>query len=471
MEQVNYNFSNQRTINILCLFIAILLFVQAVILLNLPLTDQIKICLVLQTILLGIFTFCSKINTNTYLNPALLVFSSLYFWHTPMLLFNLINLNVDFTYTGNFLEIGADYLSISVAFISLCMAFFVFGSLFGYKKKFNKRLYILRKEHNLAFYEQIPFFLIFTITNLYFFLIFFSFLGQAYIDLYSSDLEESILARTLNITRFLCIPAILLLFNSLKKSRSLIFATTFTIFLIIINILMGSRSMPFIYSLTLLVAIDYYIRKISFRLLILVVLIASAASYIIAETRDQSVGFGIFDFNNLGKNIDFLNLFWSAGGVIRNVIRTFYFAEVSPPLYGSSFLYGFLIVIPSPILDWFGLLHFFYIDRPSQWLINNSSDVPENSGLGFSLIAEVYLNFKLWGCLAFFPLGWFFATQFIIFLRASISYTNIFILSCAIFLTLGIRNDSVTWIRYMVYTYIILLFYKQLSIPRDRSSR
>src|SRR6185437_13391886 len=220
------------------------------------------------------------------------------------------------------------------------------------------------------------------------------------------------------------------------------------------NLLFGSRSMPFIYGLALLVAIDRYVRPISLWLLGALGVGASALSFIVDQTRVYGIGLKILDFRSTGASIDLFNIFWNAGSVVKTVLRTMDFTVQTGPMWGTSFLDAIMSLVPTPLWSALGVgSHAFH---PSVWLVQNSGDVAFGAGLGYSLVGEAYLNFGMLGCLMFIPIGWFVARQFARANRTSFSFGDIHALNIAVLLSLHMRNDFITYFRTIVWAVLLV---------------
>src|SRR5207244_8050988 len=90
---------------------------------------------------------------------------------------------------------------------------------------------------------------------------------------------------------------------------------------IFMNLLMGSRSLPFIYALAALVCIDRFVWRLTIVEVAALAVGASALSFTIDHARAYGLGLQVLHLSRTGRSIDLLHIFSNAGGVIKTVLR------------------------------------------------------------------------------------------------------------------------------------------------------
>ena len=413
--------------------------------------------LVLQLLLVTLFGFWSRAETGTFLNPTFMVVAAIYFWHSPFLTGHFLSSGPLFAFTGDVFTYGEEFVPQAVALVSLSLLAVTGGALAA--SLLPLRMRPAPDEGEIS-REISPVFgwsmfgAVLLVAAAYLVVQGPKTFGNEYMSLYTADEPDSPIGRLYDATNFFGVLAILIVFRVAKTRPQRLVAGLATLLLIFVNLLFGSRSMPFIYALTLLVAIDRYIRHIPFWILLAIGVGASALSFIIDHTRGSGLGLEILNFQRTGLSVDLFNIFWNAGSVVKTVLRTMAFTADTGLWGGRSFFSAFLSLMPTPLWNALGLSWNFL--RPSVWLVENSSDVPLGGGLGYSLVGESYLNFGVAGFLIFFPLGWFLARQFRKGNRDPRSFGHLNSLNVAILLTLHMRNDFQTYFRTIVWGLLIV---------------
>jgi oligosaccharide repeat unit polymerase len=114
---------------------------------------------------------------------------------------------------------------------------------------------------------------------------------------------------------------------------------------------------------------------------------------------------------NAFKDLHPLGFFTEAGGSIRPLVGTIMEIEYfhSNHWWGGSYLYGIYQIIPNISLTWYGQPD-SKIKPPAHWITSRTEPIlyARGGGLGYSGVAEPYLNFGLPGVIFFFSgLGYF----------------------------------------------------------------
>ena len=431
---------------------------QSFVLLILRDTSQLIMNLILQFIVLIAFAYWSLKKSGTYLSAPFLFVLAIWFWHSSFLTGHYWGLGGDFDYTGKVFTYGYSFVPKASALVALCLCSAVLGSLSGFfqQKPIEKNATLndfglgngyAKKLAWLAFLGFV------LVTVMYFVFEGMDTFDSTYMSLYT-DSADSFLFRFYQSTKFYGVVVILATFASVKTQKVFFATVAITLGLVFINILMGSRSVPFIYALAVLVSIDAFFRRISFFPLITVAIAASAASYVIDHTREYGLGLQILDFGATGRSIDFMNVFWNSGGVIKTVLRTMEFSLESGMIFGKSIIDAVLYLLPRALIDGCGLQTGFI--RPSEWIVQMSSDVIPGEGMGYSLVAEVYLNFGMAGCVLFALIGWFIAKHFYSFVFYNDRFCALHAFNVAVIYSLHMRSDMATYLRALVFGFIFI---------------
>ena len=130
------------------------------------------------------------------------------------------------------------------------------------------------------------------------------------------------------------------------------------------------------------------------------------------------------------------------------------FSLESGLLFGQSIVDAIIYLIPRAIVDGLGFATGFV--RPSEWIIEMSSDVPVGGGMGYSLVAEAYLNFGMGGCVLFAFIGWFIAKHFYSYVFHKDRFGALHAFNVAIIFSLHMRSDMGTYLRALVYGFILI---------------
>jgi hypothetical protein len=433
-------------------------FIQSLFLFTFETDAQIKTNLLAQCLLLAVFGAWSRRRSGTYLSAPFLFPLAIFFWHSTFLVGHYWRLAEIFDYTGNVFSYGFGHVPRTVALIGFCITGAIAGTVLA-DWRLGSRRHIgpavsavcwTKQGRNLA---AAVFSFFFLLTTVYLLFEGINTFDLGYMSLYTDE-SGSILYRIFQSTKFFCVAAILMLFASRDSNTSRVWALWATFGLIFVNVLMGSRSMPFIYALALIVAVDAFWRRFGILELAAMSVFASASSYIIDHTREAGLGFHIFDFASTGRDVDFVHIFWNSGSVVKTVLRTIEFSTSSGLIYGRSFFDALVYLIPRPIVDGLGFRTGFV--TPSVWLIEQSGDLSFGEGLGYSLVAESYLNFGWLGALIFVPLGVFVGWHYLDGKERKDSFSLLLAYNVAILYSLHMRNEVGTYLRAIVYGYILI---------------
>jgi hypothetical protein len=437
-------------------------------LLEYPGLDLLRANLVLQLGLLVVFGYWSRAVTRTYFSAPLILVAAIYFWHSTYLTAHFLVPLQEFQYTGAIFTYGSEFIPQATALVALCMVCTVLGSVYAFHREqadFLGRpggepdeggasrigLSLLHGTASLFAWTCLAACLV--VTAVYLLLEGADTFGQAYMTLYL-DRPESLVERLYQSTKFFGAVAVLMVFTARRARAMPIAPLVFSGTLAFLGILMGSRSVPFMVLLAMLVCIDRFVRRLSLLEVAALALLASAASFVIDHTREYGIGLQIFDLARTGRSIDLLNIVFNAGGVIKTVLRTMAFSNGHAALYGRSIADAIVYLLPRPLVDGAGFRTGFV--RPSEWLIANSADVRPGEGLGYSLVAESYLNFGYLGCLLFAALGFFVGQQYFrhVFTDDRIAWARAYVI--AVVLSLHMRNDLAASLRVLVYGYLLI---------------
>ncbi len=417
----------------------------------------------LQIALLAAFWWWTTRRSGTLLSAPFVLVLAIFFWHSSFLAGRYLHFDEIFEFAGGILKYGEEFVPTAMALVSLCMACAIVGTVIAFHRqrrgRARSRGAIERRPPHwmprrwvgpaAAWYSWLLFAGLVGLTVVYL-----GFEGGAarsggeYLDLYLAP-SGSVLYRTYQLTKFLGVPFIGLVVAASRSRLSLWLAYAATLLLVFSTALTGARTLPFLYGAALIVAVDYFRKPIPLSGVALVALAGAAVSWIISAARAVGVGLSMFTSGALAQPISWWYFLWDSGGSVRTVLRTMEFSQQSGPQYGLSFLQALVFVIPAPVINL--VAPYWRIQPPSEWLIAQSADVGPGEGLGYSLVAEVYLNFGLVGCLLFLPIGWIIANEYFRFRFRRDVFSGLQSLSLAVLLALHMRNDSVTYVRVLVW--------------------
>ena len=375
-----------------------------------------------------------------------------------------------FEFSGSVLTYGEEYVPSAVALVSLCMALAVIGSFIGFVQQGGCRRTARdcsagphrlmngttgRIGPSLARYAWLLLACYVLLAVAYELVEAKSTSAGGYLDSYA-NVSGSLLYRTYQMTKFLAVPIITLVVAISRSKASFRIATAAILFLMFVSVLSGARTMPFLFLAAMVIAVDQFRWRISLKFVLLIGLLGSAASWIITESRATGVGLHVFAFNPAEQPISFWHIWWNSGGSIRAVLRTMEFTDKMPPLYGRSFLDALVYVVPNPVVtlvapEW-------KAQSPGLWMLEQSPDVPigEPVGMGYSLIGEAFLNFRLLGCLLFLLIGWLVAYEYFALLFRGDLFAGLQSVNLVVLLSLHLRNDSMAYARVLIWSAVLI---------------
>jgi O-antigen polysaccharide polymerase Wzy-like protein len=199
---------------------------------------------------------------------------------------------------------------------------------------------------------------------------------------------------------------------------------------------------------------DCFVRRVKLRWIAIFVLLLSAASFVIVSGRGAGLGIQIFNFAETGREkLDLLSLFHEQGRSIEVVLRTMEFSEQNGLMYGRTFIDSIVSVVPLPILN---LVGYRFVESPATWIVENSPDIGLNEGAGSSLIAELYYNFGMLGCLSFLIIGWYISRAYFKYAFSGNIFTGLNVMTVVALYTVMMRNDSGGCWRLLIYGFIVV---------------
>jgi len=439
--------------------------------------DSLKTNLLLQLVLVTLFAAWSYMASGKYLNAPVIFIVVIYIWHSPFLTGHYFELAKTFEYTGRHFNYGEEFLPKATGLVALCLAAAVSGSLIGYcqERQSGESDAVPAIQANNCSSIDITAkkllwaaFISYGLLTLFYLLVLGvnTFSGD-YFSLYTEK-NDSFLYRLYQSTKYYFSVILLAVFAFNDRKRDYWLALAISLGIILIQFLLGTRSVPFINLVALLLCFDYFIKRLPFILLPASFLAFSAVSYIVAFSRVEGLGFNVFNFAATGQQMDLLHFFYELGGVIRNVIRTMAFMGPEGFAHGQTFFYSFVYLLPKFYLDGLGIQPDYL--RPGDWLVEHSADVPFGGGIGYSLVAESYLNFGMAGCLLFLVIGWFVAKKYFDFIINGDRFSLLHAMNIVITLSLHMRNDSLAYMRIIIYGSLFIELLRWLD-RRNRVDR
>ncbi len=439
--------------------------------------------LVLQMALLVGFWWWTTRRSGTLLNPPFVIVLATFFWHSSFLAGRYLHWNEIFEYSGSVLTYGEQFVPLAVALVSLCMTCTVVGSVFGFRQQMRWRFRRLRNAGRrgvgtmrpprgspaAALYAWVLFAGYLSLNVAYLLFEGASASSGDYLDQYLNP-SGTVLYRFFQMTKFLGVPLIALVIATSRSRASFWLACAGALSLIFASALSGARTLPFLHGATLILAVDYFRRRIPLSAVALLGTAAAATSWIISEARELGgVGMALLTSEAIDRPISWWHILWNSGGSVRSVLRTVEFSQHSGLEYGLSFLHALVFVVPAPLISL--VAPGWTIQPPSEWMIAQSSDVGLGHGLGYSLVAEVYLNFGVVGCLLFLLVGWVVSHQYFRFRLRRDLFAGLQSLSLTALLALHLRSDSVTYLRVLVWGAAAIWLGRQIDAAWRRRRR
>jgi len=134
--------------------------------------------------------------------------------------------------------------------------------------------------------------------------------------------------------------------------------------------------------------------------------------------------------------------------------------------HGRSFADALIYFVPGPLVKL--IAPGWTVEPPSEWVLKQSSDMAPGEGLGYSLVAEAFLNFGMWGCLLFLAIGWLVAYHYFRFRFRRDIFSALQSLNLVVLLSLHLRNDSITYVRVLIWAALLIWSARLLN---NRSSQ
>jgi len=458
MSEKPINHSIVTSCSILLAVCAATMALQSLLMIGNQGLDSLKTNLLIQIVLVVVFAVWSYLASGKYINAPVMLILAIYVWHSPFLTGHYFELAKSFEFTGRIFTYGEEFIPRATGLVGLCLSAAIIGTLIGYyQQSHNNEVdagFTALKSNQFSIHitaKQLLWsaFIGYGLLTLIFLLVIGvnTFSGD-YMALFT-DRDDSFLNRLYQSTKYYFSVILLAIFAFINRKREFWLALTISLVIILIQFLLGTRSVPFINLVALLLCIDYFIKRLPFIFLPTCFLIMSFVSYIIAFSRSEGLGFNVFNIATTGTELDLLHLFYELGGVIRNVIRTMAFMGPEGFAHGKTFFYAFVYLLPKFYLEGLGIQPDYL--RPSDWLVEHSADVPFGGGIGYSLVAESYLNFGMAGCLLFLVIGWFVAKKYFNFIINGDRFSLLHAMNIVITLSLHMRNDSLAYMRIIIY--------------------
>jgi O-antigen polysaccharide polymerase Wzy len=427
----------------------------------------IRAYLALQVVLLGLFTVWTSRVSGTLVSPPFLLAAALFLWHFAFVVGFFLYGEGIASFTGGVFDIGGEQVEATIGFCGLCFSCLMIGVLYAYYFRIvlNPRAPqpmrpSVNDERFAATAQRVGFFGLIACTVI---LIVFDILelrataAVAYSDLYLQT-SSTFIYRLFYATQYFGAVFVLMALARPARDRAVLPAIVATLLLVFLHFLNGSRSLPFIVFLAFVVCYDTSFRRLSAPVVATVAVGMSAASWIVSQARESGVGLHVFTLTD--ESINLLHFPWESGRSIGAVIMTCHFVAHETYRYGASFLESALEIVPltSRFARWL-----IPVERPSEWLLARVGTVPQGKGFGYSLVAEAFFNFGYAGCLLFILLGAFVGRYYYGYLKTGSTYMFLMASSVAVMLSLHMRNDSGSFLRTLLISFIILFVLKRVS--------
>lgn len=333
-------------------------------------------------------------------------------------------------------------LFVFVCTIALCVGYWFSSSCISYRRN-RVRMYVVRSvsEFSLAINMISIFLLIQIIAAAY--VIFDS--GFSYVAINESK-------RNFNfIFELRMLPLLLLSYVCLNLNpktwfgeRKLILPMTLLVIYIVLSISLQARSVVFqVVAILMFCWLAWNGNKIKIKYILLLCCALIIPNILI-----------LFRFFGSGLlSLDYIagNLFTIEYSVIFNNILSGVILSDSDPLWGESFIPNLMLVVPSPLRELLDI---------GSGSTDVYSTIGKNSGVlggGFSLFAEMYLNFKWWSIFGFVIFGLFLGkiTTGALFHLSRANILNAAAPLVYISFVLLLRNDLGVFMKYVIQLYIM----------------
>ncbi|HMD36579.1 MAG TPA: O-antigen polysaccharide polymerase Wzy [Vicinamibacterales bacterium] len=431
--------------------------------------------LALQVILLGLFAVWTSRVSGTLLSAPFLLAASLFLWHFSFVVGFFLYGEDIFSYPGGVFDIGREQVEAAIGFCGLCFSCLMIGVLYAYYFRI-----VLRRRHprparpapppgadeRFAVYAHrvgVVGLIACTLVLLAFDVLENRASGAvSYSDLYLQT-SGAFIYRLFYATQYFGAVFVLMALARPAQDRPVLPAVVAALVLVFLHFLNGSRSLPFIVFVAFVVCYDTSFRRLSAPIIATVGIGMSAASWIVSQARDSGVGLHVFTLTTASVNL--LHFLWESGRSIGAVIMTFHFVGQEPYRYGASFLESALELVPLTSRFARSVVP---VERPSEWLLARVATVPQGKGFGYSLVAEAFFNFGYAGCLLFVLLGAFVGRYYFGYLKTGSTYLFLMASSVAVMLSLHMRNDSGSFLRTLLISFIMFHVLKRVSERAQR---
>lgn len=423
---------------------------------------SVTVDLFLQVATIAVFWWWCTLRSGSLLSAPYVFVLAIFFWHSGFLAGRYFKVNDIFEFSGSVLTYGENYIPRAVAVISICIALAVVGTS-GAWILLRLRPALRRRGRTGAeaasgrsrwsaveTYAWVLFSAYLLLSCLYELIEGRAALSGSYTEVYGAA-SGTVLYRLYQMTKFLGVPVIASVIALSRTKGRFRAAVAGVLLLAFVSALTGARTMPFLYVATMVLSLDYFRRRVPLKVIVILALAGAAASWVMSEARATGVGLHVFSLSTAEEGISLWHLVWNSGGSVRAVLRTMAFTADAGPEYGKTFAEALVYVIPSPIVS--AAWPEFNPRPPSVWMLDESLDVPrgEPVGMGYSLIAESFLNFRELGCALFLVLGWIIAYSYFRFRLYRDRFSGLQAANLVVLLALHLRNDSMTYARVLVW--------------------
>jgi len=429
----------------------------------------IRAYLALEVILLVLFAVWTRLVSGTLVSPPFLLAASLFLWHFAFVVGFFLYGEGIFSKKAVF-DIGGEQVEATIGFCGLCFSCLMIGVLYAYYFRLvpDRRAPQRPPVDDSRFAAIAQRVGIFGMIGCTVILIVFDILENrataavAYTDLYLQT-SSTFIYRLFYATQYFGAVFVLMALARPARDRAVLPVIVGALLLVFLHFLNGSRSLPFIVFVAFVVCYDTSFRRLSAPIVATIAVGMSAASWIVSQARESGVGLHVFTLTDGSVNL--LHLPWESGRSIGAVIMTCHFMAVETYRYGASFLESALEIVPLTSRFARSLIP---VERPSEWLLARVGTVPQGRGFGYSLVAEAFFNFGYAGCLLFILLGAFVGRYYYGYLKTGSTYMFLMASSVAVMLSLHMRNDSGSFLRTLLISFIMLFLIKRLSESAQR---
>lgn len=416
-----------------------------------------KFNLAIQALLLALFFWWSYQSSGSLFNAPAIFLASLYYWNSIWFLCHYFQVDPLFEYTGRVYNFGAAQIPQAIALISICQSCTIIGILLGYgqqKRNYDREKSITvpeTKQSNLS--RLVVFFILAAyaaLTVVYLFKIGVGFFHEKYTEaLYLIQPQDSILYRLYQSTKFFSVIIIITTLAYMKKADQ-VYIFILLLVLLLVQFTFGSRIVPFMTLITFVVAADHFIKRQTWRtLLIFLVGIAFVSCAVSYARTFVGLGLNVFNLAASKHTVNLWGFIWDAqqGGIVARTIHLI--AQRGDIFYGRSIFDSLIYLFPRFIVDGLGF-HTGFL-APNDWIVAYSNDIPPGGNLGYSLVAEAYFNFGMMGCLMFLCIGWIIGKNYYRYFFFKDKYALLHALNFSLVLALNMHAIIGTFMRYLIY--------------------